>query len=529
MELWWKTYLPKWKIFQSQGWVEGHPSKILSKYFAFENCDYIGHCHKYVKYNDVQIINDSLLEFFKSEGIDFKPVARMINGTKDGGFKAIAKYERKNPELDVAAWYQSGDWLRRHFFSACAGSQILTQDEVIVSMDKTTSAGYPLSLEYHDKNGCIGTEAWKVIEDYWNLIKDKNPKIVPIWTCSQKKEMRKNEKVDVHDIRVFTASPSELSSAMNRMCLDFNEKFYEAQGKTWSSVGINKFSSGWDVLYSRLNKHPNKFALDQSTFDASIFEAALYDQMEIRWEFLDEKWKNQDNRNRLEEIYYNIIHSLIILDNGEVIMKHIGNPSGSSNTVVDNTMINWRLFAYAWILLCREWGRETSYLDFMNMLECALYGDDNTFSESDEVREMFTPEGINKIWTNIGVKTKAVYMEPHPLEDLEFLSQGFRYDEKLGIVVPVPDTDKMLSSLLYGSKIDDVRWHLMRAFALRNETWGNLELRGIISRYITFVMRNYSKHLVGECNGLTMDQIYSTWKSDLFLSLLYTGNEVVVH
>jgi hypothetical protein len=347
--------------------------------------------------------------------------------------------------------------------------------------------------------------------------------------------MRTPEKIADNNLRTFTASPFEHSVNLNRMCLDMNNKFYDSANdvdgftQTWSVVGASKFVSGWDNLYRRLNRLRHAFELDESAFDASLFAEALMGQMEIRWSFLREEDRTPANRLRLERLYASIIHSVIVLENGELIQKHTGNPSGSSNTIVDNTMVLFRLFAYAWIVLCKEQERPTTYEEFMREVEAALCGDDNTFTVSDEVVGWFNPTTIAPVWSGIGVTTKTPCEQPRPLSEVQFLSQGFAYHDELGIWVPVPETEKVFSSLMYGSEVDDVRWHYLRACALRMDSWGNPECRSVIAAYIEYLNAEHRKELVGSVDrpkgAVTMATIMSNWKSDAWMESLYCGRE----
>jgi len=274
----------------------------------------------------------------------------------------------------------------------------------------------------------------------------------------------------------------------------------------------------------------------------------MFGQMEIRWCLLRPEDKTPANRLRLERLYESIVHSVIVLENGELIQKHTGNPSGSGNTIVDNTMILFRLFAYAWILLVEEeFGEKNKevrdkantpdlegrsyegvrfggYADFMRHVKAALNGDDNTYTCSNYVVKWFTPARIGAIWTAIGVSTKTPCNEPRKLSECSFLSQGFNhYQKKLWL--PRPETDRILSSLMWGSSVDDVRWHLMRACALRIDSWGNEEVRIILKNYIEFIWANYADQLVGKINDLDMGVISSVYKTDDWIWSLYSGFE----
>jgi len=540
-------------------WKDIHPDEISREpsdhfhyYFVRGNVDFVSQVQRYVKQGiDEWAPNTSLEEFCNEKGLDVGTAYRGVIPNLNASFKSVSKYDKEQPKLNEKSWALSGEWTRRHFMRHMGGSQILSEETCLKECDRRTSVGYPLSLDFHTKGEFIDNGPTHMLGEFWNMLgKNEERTMRPIWTCSQKRELRAAEKLLENKIRTFTASPVEHSVALNRFCLDMNNRFYRSHGKTWSFVGCSKFLQGWNALFARLGIHPFAFELDESEYDSSLFVRAMYGQMEIRWDMLADEHKTAENSLRFQRLYDDIVHSVIVLENGELIQKHTGNPSGSANTIVDNTMILFRLFAYAWIELVEnkfgkanaasyaaaitddvskrnyEGGVFGSYEDFMSNVEAALNGDDNTFTVSQLCVDWFNPKTIAPIWSGIGITTKTPCEEPRALKDVQFLSQGFREDQ--GIWLPVPDTDRVLCSLRFGSTVDDVRWHLMRAYALRIDSWANLECRSFIQKYIDWIWKHpeYKEQLVGEINGLTMSEIDGIYKSNDWCWALYAGLEL---
>jgi len=111
------------------------------------------------------------------------------------------------------------------------------------------------------------------------------------------------------------------------------------------------------------------------------------------------------------------------------------------------------------------------------------------------------------------------------LEEVSFLSQGFVFNKRINCWLPVPETAKVLSSLMYGANVDDVRWHYLRACALRIDSYASVEVRNVLQKYITFLDREYSKQFIGEVNGVSIMEIRNVWKSDAAIEALYGGLE----
>jgi len=527
------------------------PSQHFHHYFVKGNVDYVTKVNRFVpQERDQSAPNTSLDEFCLEKNLHVGSAYRMVVPNLNASFKSVSKYDKSQPQLNEESWELSGQWTIQHFIRHMGGSRVLNQNDCVKELDRSTSVGYPLSLDFHSKGVFLDQGPKLMLTDFWDMIGKQEERVMrPIWTCSQKVELRAAEKLLENKIRTFTASPVEHSVALNRFCLDMNTKFYLSNNKTWSFVGCSKYLQGWNALFARLAKHPNAFELDESEYDSSLFARAMYGQMEIRWVMLAEEHKTPENLLRFKRLYDDIVHSVIVLENGELIQKHTGNPSGSANTIVDNTMILFRLFAYAWIELAREkFGKANaaslaaakldditlrdyegdvfgSYQDFVKNVEAALNGDDNTFTVSQLCVSWFNPKTIAPIWSDIGVTTKTPCEEPCALKDVQFLSQGFR--EENGVWLPVPDTDRVLCSLRWGSSDDDVRWHLMRAYALRIDSWGNLECRSFIQRYIEWIWKHpeYKEQLVGEINGITMSEIDAIYKTNDWCWALYAGQE----
>lgn len=547
-------------IFQAEGFAEGDPnldqSRYYKEYFKHGNVTYLGRVNRRRGKPNKVIQNKSFIDFMMDNKINIDFKYNVIVKSAEGEYKSASKYDKAQPILDESAWALSKEWTLRHFGPYMRGSQTVTQETAWQEMDKQTSPGYPHNLKYKTKAKMATDEKhMEIIGDYWDMIqKQQNEQEwKPIWSCSEKVELRPNEKIKLNKIRTFTASPVEHSVALNRMCLDMNNRFYASNGQTWSFVGGNKFMCGFDELYKRLSKHPNAFELDESEYDSSLFAKLLQEQADIRFEFLAQEYRTQANKNAMINLYESIIHSVIAMENGELLQKHTGNPSGSANTIVDNTMILFRLFSYAWILLARkEFGEENaqkvknatfadvtkrSYLptyggydDFMRNVEAALNGDDNTFTCSNAVVDWFNPDTIAPIWTSVGITTNTPCNKKNKkVEEVRFLSQGFT--KVNGKWLPTPETNKVLSSIMYNAEIDDPMWHLMRAYALRVDTWGNKECRKYIAMYIEFLQKEYADIFHSEVEigpddvKLSMKDIRNMYKSDDWIWRLYSNKE----
>jgi len=413
---------------------------------------------------------------------------------REAAYISLAKYSKDVTALDARsalAWNGSADWLRRHFGVHMQNSRVKSQEEVVVGLDMTTSPGFPWTRKYANKRAMY--DDWKefsqYMEDDWDRLKCND--YVAIFGNSLKEEIRLAEKIDANSLRTFTAGPIEMTIHGNRLFEDMNEKFYASHLKTASVVGFSPWKGGWDELYRKLKKFDNGFALDESQYDSSLRAYLMWAVAEFRWSMLREEDRTPDNLARLQVYYRNLINTVIITSDGVFVQKQGGNPSGSVNTIVDNTLILYMLLAYAWQMSCPSAMR--SYEAFDASLALALCGDDNTWTVSDEALCFFNARSVIEEWAKIGVITTTDCLDPRPVEELDFLSAFTVFID--GIAIPIYNREKLLTSLLYSRLPGDPAYTLIRAAALLRVGWADVQVRGYLREFISWLVSSYGNVL----------------------------------
>jgi len=455
---------------------------------------------------------------------------------KAAGYKSLIKYDKEQPTLRGEMWALAGAWTERHF-NCMSNAEVWTDfQEVRRCLDMKSSSGFPWNCDPNlKKKGDFYNhpESMNFCQAYWDCLKESQAAPV-FWTNNVKEELRDTEKIAQNKLRTFVGSPVQHVHACTQIFGDMNNKFYESAntGEHWSFVGSTKFFRGWNKLFQRLSKHPNAFELDESEYDSSLFREAMYGMAEFRFRMLAPEHQTEENRNRIWNLYVEIVDSVIVTQDGDVVSKNTGNPSGSANTIVDNTVILFRLLAYAWLCLCEDHrrGEFANYGRFMENVEAALNGDDNTWTCSDDVVSWFNALNVSLVWSGIGVTTKfGDSPEPRKLEDCTFLSMGFR---KLGDqYVPIPEGEKMLCSMAYHLKSATPRWSLLRACALRVETFWDDTCRKLLSEYIQWLNKQYNAELHSPqdendvLDRFTYQDVWSVFKTDSEIRQLYLSEE----
>jgi hypothetical protein len=451
---------------------------------------------------------------------------RMAEPTSTAGYFSAAKYNRIQPDLDqyqVRALEDSYEMMCTHFMLNM-GTKVLTWQEAFEQVDLQKSPGFPWSKVSTSNRLFFSKhpELHGAIEDLWALL--LCPEYPPVlWQSVCKEELRSVEKLEapIPKLRTFTSSSLPFTLCAMRLCVDFNKRFYLSSANTWSFVGRSMYGGEWNRLYHYLNEFPHCFALDESSYDCSLFRVLMWGMFKMRWDFMSTEYQTVDTYDRLFRIYDCLVNSVVVLEHGDVFWKHTGNPSGSVNTIVDNTCCLYRLLAYAWLRLAPP--------EFQGLMHthvrAILNGDDNTFSVSNDAVSFFNGESVSKEWTLLGITTKSSsgVWQPRPASAVDFLSHTFIKEK--GWWLPCPEFNRVYSSLLHGTAIHNPLWSLLRAYALRLSSWANPQCRTLIWDYIKWLLSTYKQDMLGEVNGYTFDKIQTMYMSDAQIWRLYTGLE----
>jgi len=282
--------------------VPGGSSALFNKYFTAGNVRYLGTAKRRCVFRNEERVNSSFGQYCDKTGLRVEDDYRVAVPNMAASFASIAKYDRPQPTPDPLDWHLACDWVRRHFARFCMGSRVVSLEKAIAECERQTSPGYPWSREFHTKGELLDAHP-EILVEFWNKLVSEKGKVEPIWTCSQKVELRSAAKLRENRIRTFTASPIEHSISLSRLCYDFNQRFYDSARQHWSFVGASKFCQGFHRLFHALNIHPNGMDLDGKDWDASCFRMALMDQCSMRWEFLAEADKTPENALALYRLY----------------------------------------------------------------------------------------------------------------------------------------------------------------------------------------------------------------------------------
>jgi hypothetical protein len=440
---------------------------------------------------------------------------------QDAAYKSLAKYGKATVVMendDVEKLNLAWTYVSRQFLPYMGEAKVLSLDESISRLDMSSGSGSPFNEEFSKKGELFENDPqiteW--LENDWeNLAED------PFWTTvfssCLKEELRPKLKVIKNSIRTFAAGATDATTHGNRLFADMNEKMYDSHLTTASTIGMTPLKGNWNRLYEKLNVFENGYALDESEYDSSLREFMMWGCAKFRWQCLREEDRTLANLRRIKTYYRNLIHTVILTAEGLLTMKKLGNPSGSVNTVTDNTLILYCMLAFAWVKLVPEDMR--GYAEFEEHTSKALLGDDNTWTVSDVAHEFYNARTVIEAWKVLGITTTTDSLEPRRAEDLDFLSAHTVFLK--GMAVPLYNRDKLMKSLLYAPQLHlTPETTLTRVTCLLQVGWTDLQFRKFCRSLIKFLLEKYDELLMNDQRWIMAKcQI----QSDEFYYSLFTG------
>lgn len=505
---------------------------------------------------------DYVKEFVVNHSHDFDPFSyRYVVPSIDSSYLSLSHYAKSQPLVYEDDWILASQWLQQTYMPFMAGSRLASWEYVRDYADKATSCGFYWRDHFPTKGAFLKSSISQlVLDSYWLRLVD-DP-VLSIWQVSDKYEMRSSEKLDhvPPHIRTFLVGPIEYVLSMNRFCLHANDLFYRSAVRTPSAVGRTKFLGGFQAFYSCVVSRFQfsvGFAFDFSKYDMSMFVKLFMTICEFRLSCLHPDDCTPDNVRRLRVLYTNMLNCVVWTVLGEFLFKTTGNNSGQPNTLPDNTIAQTLLWYYVFLRLWRSQhvvvplpdlnytdprSRELSSSlasqvlpsleDFARAVSPLYCGDDSIMGVSDEVLSWFNVNTISSQFDTIGMKVTCDTPVPKQLSLLDFLSHDFVQLPGSSVYLPAPRTNKVMCSLYVSNGSPDPRWVLMRAFALRIESWANLRCRALLSEFIVLTMLHFRSELVGSLQipsaphlSITWASILSSYLSDDVLRRLYYGLE----
>lgn len=342
--------------------------------------------------------------------------------------------------------------------------QVLTFEEAIVgveddpfirAIDRSTSPGYPYTLDNKDK----GKQAWFGKDQEYDL---KSPKVealrkevdqaieqlkrgermLTVWTDTLKDERK--PLIKRHRTRVFSMGNILYLVVARKYFGEFASWMQQNRTINGISVGINPYSSEWHYMAQKLKSlGDNIVAGDFSNFDGTLSSEILSAIADIANRWYDDGPENAQIRRSL---LLEICHGIHIVE-GNVMQWNKSLPSGNPYTALFNSIYNNIAMRYVFI---DQTGLPMKIFD--KYIFMVAFGDDNLISIHRNLIEKFNQkvmaEGFKKIGMIYTDEAKSSELISHrSLDEVFYLKRAFRFDEVAGQYVAPLKTETLEQSV----------------------------------------------------------------------------------
>lgn len=293
-------------------------------------------------------------------------------------------------------------------------------------------------------------EMKKVFESWSRLERDENS----VWSDCLKTERRKLAKVASASTRVFTIAPLAFSLCARVFLIDYLTAFHKAYLKFYSATGMDPESYDWETMLQRLEEVGLEgFDGDFEKYDAKLMPELMQRAMSNVSDFYDLyvdsisfdfgrgckfTFSREACRKIREIIVDELIHPRQLVLN-VLYMSHQGNPSGNLMTTPMNSKVNDYLGRIGFYgvysrhmvkknnLQVEKWFLSVGL--YSQHVRNMAYGDDNGYSVSPEMKDIFNFETYSKFLAEFGITytaaDKSDTIIPYkPLNQLRFLKRG---------------------------------------------------------------------------------------------------------
>nr|QFS20011.1 polyprotein [Pepper veinal mottle virus] len=324
-----------------------------------------------------------------------------------------------------------------------------------------------------------------------------------IWNGSIKAELRPMEKVQANKTRTFTAAPIDTLLA-GKVCVDdFNNQFYSKHTIAPWSVGISKFSGGWDKLLRKLPDGWIYCSADGSRFDSSLTPYLINAVAQIRLAFM-EKW--DIGEQMIKNLYAEIIYTPILTADGTIVKKFKGNNSGQPSTVVDNTLM---------VLIAMRYSLRRLGMNYKDQIKrCVFFANGDDLIVAVRHEDEWVLDSLQAPFQELGLSYNFDDRTTNRSE-LWFMSHQGKLIEDM--YIPKLEEERIVS-ILEWDRAEQPEHRLEAICAAMIEAWGHNELLHNIRLFYKWIIEQ-APYSVLVANGK------APYISEAALRRLYTNGE----
>jgi len=358
---------------------------------------------------------------------------------------------------------------KREFRKPISVKEALHSFGNVSAISPSTSPGYPMCLAKNDNlkeayyNACERNDEIDKDKCYLriaNLVNDNlqlyKSKIRPRFYYKDclKDELVTLERVLIGKTRMFSACDFILLVLFRMYFGEFISAYFDANLNVGSAIGVNPYSSSWNDLASKLNRHRmNKDDAHTGAGDFAGYDTRQYN--DILWQIFHmiNRWYGDGNYEDscIRAMLFTEIVESVHVSKNEVFEWNTGIPSGNPMTAIINTIYNNIIFRIAY----QEAGLDIKNFND-NVYICAL-GDDNVFSVDQSDRDQFNELNMPNLMSKCGMKyttelKETATLKSRPIDDISFLKRTFRYDRTLNRYVAPLELNACFDTLHWTKK-----------------------------------------------------------------------------
>lgn len=367
------------------------------------------------------------VKFCHLKNINVVPQRRIARKNVDLYSEGLFKFRSREVAIEPEAFNAAVSHVQRLLRNNVGMSRVLSFEEAVERVIAKT--GMSAANARWNKYGQTKREVLTNPEALAKIRQELHPDAlasVGLFTMSLKDELREVVDGNVKDARVFMPVDLTLLIATIMCYGDFNDRFVDASFE--GSLGGSFLHGNADALVNRLQKHPFFGEGDAHKYDTTqnaLLREAVYS---IR----DSLSPQMELRGTVRQC---LCYPRFVLPNGQVWQVNGGNPSGSFNTLVDNSILTLIVLAYC---MHRHYG----YIP-VGLLEEIVTGDDYLYSTKDSE---FTPTVVARFAAELGLDFDAGGLKT--LAKASFCQRRFVLDGGQWVAVPI-DASKFLDTMLY--------------------------------------------------------------------------------
>lgn len=444
--------------------------------------------------------------------------------THEVACKAFLKYDREDKPIDLPQEVKDSTLQGLlHIFAPYENSCPIIPDEE-VKVPKDTSPGVRYKDEDYSRKGHVldDPNGYQSVLDWY-----KDPIFPTVWKGAPKSgELLKESKLTNKDLRMFLIPGLDLHWAAVKLLYKQHELFATlAKNLNFPfRVGYTLQRGGFMEIMQRLCKYRHIVEGDCFKWDASFLSELFFKFIIPLRVYLYKPTPGHSKEwfeNYLIKMYTDVVHSIVVLPNGQVFIKHTGMPSGWFLTTDDNCV--GHLVILLSLYLMHGLKVEDLQKDFHN-----LYADDHIFGTDHDCIAPFEVREAH--YARFGVTLKRdddkVSKSPEGHRFLGFTARKIVTGNSIRFV-PVYNYEKAVQSLLKpGGKIDPyirfVRANALRVLCFYSEHYPTfnaicqqLAIMDVRPEQPTFVDPDLQEAY----------EWFSKWPSDNQIANLWTGDE----